>query len=698
YINGISKNKPFFTMLSFYCVHTPLEGMVNKPYYDNKRKQQGLNKLKEFAKNVEWMRYADRGTNSYSERITQGNSKYASMLGRVDYNIGRLINTLENQGLMSNTLIIFTSDNGGLNSNPTCNLPLRAGKGHQYEGGIRVPYIIKHPQLSAPGFVNTMPISNIDLYPTILSYCGIELTNSVKAKIDGIDLTPYLENGNLPDRPLYWHFPHYHGSGADPGSIIQYQGYKLFENFETGNLELYYLPDDTSEVHDLSGQMPGKVNELNTLLNEWKTSTGARSMAENPFWNGGDINREVIPSYPIHTTPSKEEFPFILTYEDGSEITEPKIPAGTRINLIPKNSYNNECKDSAYSQYVNLEELPGSNAFTFVMPLSHVYLKSAIKVIPPATNTTLNTNGLLGYFSFSNVSNNKVYCDIGSGKNAYGMLTNGAKITIQGKFGEGLQLDGKNDFLDFNQANSDKFILAGKSDATIACWVKVNNIRKGAHQDFVSMGDHQYCLKLNKGNKWTGYYFTDKWYAVKQESTLEQGNEWVHLALTHSSDNTTRLYLNGREAVWSSAPGVLSTKPAHTKFALNFGRSSETNGRFFGGIIDEVYIFNRTLSPCEIAKLPYLEPTITKQSTQSILQNSRPEITVITQNNTLIVTGNEILDYPLCLYSIDGIKVGEYTTSSNTFKINTSGLVPGAYIISVRLNGKIITKKIMLLE
>ena len=185
-----------------------------------------------------------------------------------------------------NTIIILTSDNGGLSTSegsPTCNSPLRAGKGWLYEGGIRVPLIIKYPGKAKAGSERATPVSSVDYFPTI-----IEITGSGPASIetDGISIMPLLKKDKMKPRPLFWHYPHYSNQGVEPGSAVRLGNYKLIDNFEKARQELYDLKNDISETKDISAVNPEKTRELYKLLVDWRKKTNAKMMEPNPEWNG----------------------------------------------------------------------------------------------------------------------------------------------------------------------------------------------------------------------------------------------------------------------------------------------------------------------------------------------------------------------------------------------------------------------------
>jgi arylsulfatase A-like enzyme len=283
FIEGNS-DKPFFLYLSYYAVHNPMQGkeqLVQR--FSRKADTLGLTKVKAFTRERDWIKKTM--SENYKERIIQSNPVYAAMICSVDENIGKLLGKLKELNIDKNTIIIFTSDNGGLSTSegsPTCNAPLRAGKGWLYEGGIRVPLIIKIPGNANPGTEIKTPVSSIDYFPTIIKMTGAMPGN---AKPDGVSIVPLMKKGEIKERPLFWHYPHYSNQGVEPGSAVRLGKYKLIDNFEKGRQELYDLDKDISEANDISEVNPGKTNELYNLLKEWRIKTGAKMMEPNPKWN-----------------------------------------------------------------------------------------------------------------------------------------------------------------------------------------------------------------------------------------------------------------------------------------------------------------------------------------------------------------------------------------------------------------------------
>jgi arylsulfatase A-like enzyme len=280
-----TKNKPFYLYLSYYAVHNPMQGkeaLVNR--FTSKADSMGLSKMQPFTRERDWIKKSM--SDNFRERVIQSNPVYAAMIYSVDENLGKLFKRLEELDLDKNTIIFFTSDNGGLatsEGSPTCNTPLRAGKGWLYEGGIRVPLIIKVPGITYPETVVKSPVSSIDYFATIVELTG---SDSQGIKTDGVSIVTLLKKDKMKERPLFWHYPHYSNQGVEPGSAIRLGKYKLIDNFEKGRQELYDLENDLSEKNDISATNPQKTKELFDLLIDWRTKSGAKMMTQNPIWVG----------------------------------------------------------------------------------------------------------------------------------------------------------------------------------------------------------------------------------------------------------------------------------------------------------------------------------------------------------------------------------------------------------------------------
>ncbi len=211
-------------------------------------------------------------------REVQSHARYAAMIEAMDTNVGRVLQKIKDLNIEDSTAVIFTSDNGGLSVHrgPTSNRPLRAGKGWHYEGGVRVPLIIKWPGVTVAGEVCDEPTISMDFYPTMLEMAGRPLNPAQHA--DGLSLAPLLRGdaAQLNRDALYFHFPHYHGSGHRPSGAVRARDWKLIEYFETMLVELYNLKDDPGETTDLSKKRPDKVAELRKNLHGWRRDIGAK--------------------------------------------------------------------------------------------------------------------------------------------------------------------------------------------------------------------------------------------------------------------------------------------------------------------------------------------------------------------------------------------------------------------------------------
>lgn len=248
-----SKDEPFFLYFPHYGVHTPIQ-----------------------AKAAVTQKYE-----KVDKDDRQGLPAYAAMVESIDDSVGRVMMTLETLDLLEDTVVIFTSDNGGFYK-ATSNAPLRANKGAYYEGGIRVPLIIKWPGVSKGGMTTAVPVTSSDLYPTCLAAAGLPMLPY--QHIDGLNLQPLLDGtGNIAERSLFWHYPHYNGHPSSlPSSVIRKGDWKLIETFDPVGLELYNLADDLGETKDVSNDHPLRVKEMLGELDDWRVTVGAEKMRPNP--------------------------------------------------------------------------------------------------------------------------------------------------------------------------------------------------------------------------------------------------------------------------------------------------------------------------------------------------------------------------------------------------------------------------------
>jgi len=271
-------NQPFLLYLSHYSVHTPLQIMpeLRKKY---EQKAQDLPPH-------QGPRFLPEGR-SHKARQVQDHAVYAGMVQSVDESIGRVMKKLEKLGVADSTIVIFMSDNGGLSTSegrPTSNVPLRAGKGWLYEGGIREPMIIKWPGVVKANSVCSEAVTSTDFYPTMLEMAGLALRP--KQHRDGVSLVPLLrQTGKLQRRALYWHYPHRSNQGGRPSGAIRLGNYKLIEFYEEDNrVEMYNLKDDVGEKHDLSAEMPRKAAQLRKMLHDWRKAVDAQMPKTNPAY------------------------------------------------------------------------------------------------------------------------------------------------------------------------------------------------------------------------------------------------------------------------------------------------------------------------------------------------------------------------------------------------------------------------------
>jgi arylsulfatase A-like enzyme len=276
--------QPFYLNLWHYAVHTPLQAppdLIRK--YEIKAKALGMDQQPAFAEGA-FFPCAHKRNQRITRRLRQSDPVYAAMIENLDVNIGRLLGAVDKAGLTQNTIVIFTSDNGGLataEGSPTSNAPLAEGKGWMYEGGTRVPLLVKWPGVIAPGSVCDVPVTSPDFYPTMLEMA--ELDPIPEQHRDGVSLLPLLQgNATLEHPAIVWHYPHYGNQGGTPGSSIRYGDYKLIEFFEDRRVELYNVREDIGEEHDLAPTHRDLAAQLHGLLTEWREQVEAMIPEPNP--------------------------------------------------------------------------------------------------------------------------------------------------------------------------------------------------------------------------------------------------------------------------------------------------------------------------------------------------------------------------------------------------------------------------------
>ena len=299
YIRQRDKNKPFFATLAHYAVHTPLEG-----------KPEDVALYKERLKKMSYDKPEFTKEGFGQTQMRQNNPVYAAMVHNVDQSLGKIIKVLEEEDLAKNTVIVLSSDHGGLSTtsdsrqgSATTNFPFRAGKGWLYEGGTRVPFLIKWPGQVSGGLTIKTPVVLTDLYPTFLEMANLPCRP--EQHIDGLSLVPLLKGGHLKDRNLYWHSPEPrpHSTGDFASSAIRCGNYKLVHWYRDNEIELFDLSKDLGEQNNLVHEMPEKAQKLMADLNQWKRNVGALVLDEQKllhFWNRKE---------------SKNEDPKLNTYE-----------------------------------------------------------------------------------------------------------------------------------------------------------------------------------------------------------------------------------------------------------------------------------------------------------------------------------------------------------------------------------------------
>jgi arylsulfatase A-like enzyme len=275
---------PFFLNLWYYSVHIPIQAKTATiERFTEKASALGLDQVPAFEEG-DFFPCEHKKDLRILRRLIQSDPAYAAMVFNLDENIGRLLRAIDRAGQTENTVVIFTSDNGGLataEGSPTSNAPLSEGKGWMYEGGTREPLIVRWPGVVEPGSVCQTPVTSPDFYPTLLEMAGLELLP--EQHIDGVSFMPLLDRtGEIDREAIFWHYPHYGNQGGTPGSSIRYGDYKLIEFFEDGRLELFNLREDVGEDHDLATDEPQLARHLQEMLATWRDSAEAKMPAPNP--------------------------------------------------------------------------------------------------------------------------------------------------------------------------------------------------------------------------------------------------------------------------------------------------------------------------------------------------------------------------------------------------------------------------------
>jgi arylsulfatase A-like enzyme len=283
-IENRDRRRPFFLNLWYYTVHTPIQAKQEKIARHTARAEElGLDRVETFEEG-DFFPCEHKRDGRIRRRLVQSDPVYAAMVESMDECVGRILQGLNEEGIADETVIVFTSDNGGLatsEGSPTCNAPLAEGKGWMYEGGTREPLVVNWPGITAPGSECRVPVTSTDFYPTFLEMAGLDPMPDQHG--DGVSLAPLLKGAPSLDREaIFWHYPHYGNQGGTPGSSVRAGDFKLIEFFEDRHVELYNLRSDIGEETDLALELPEVTARLRVLLAEWRTSIEARIPQPNP--------------------------------------------------------------------------------------------------------------------------------------------------------------------------------------------------------------------------------------------------------------------------------------------------------------------------------------------------------------------------------------------------------------------------------
>ncbi len=279
-----NRDRPFFLHLAHYAVHIPLQAKADLIAKHRARVPTGA----------------------------QTNAIYAAMIESMDDSVGRVLKKLDELGLATNTVVVFTSDNGGLatregpNTPATSNAPLRNGKGYLHEGGLRVPLLVRWPGMFAAGTVVNTPVISMDLFPTVTELAGLQVTG----KFDGVSLVPLLKGqGGITRDAIYWHYPHYANQvrspeapvGGGPGAAMRSGDWKLIQHFESGRHELYDLSKDIGEADNLADAMPAMVEAMGKQLHAWQNSVKAQWPTQNADFKNPPVKPQADGTVLLHS-------------------------------------------------------------------------------------------------------------------------------------------------------------------------------------------------------------------------------------------------------------------------------------------------------------------------------------------------------------------------------------------------------------
>jgi arylsulfatase A len=267
-----NRERPFFVYFPHYTVHTPLQA-----------KPEVVEKYRAKLERLRVEGYDDQTRpRDFQQQHPQNHPVYAAMIESMDDSVGAVMKALDDLKLADDTIIVFTGDNGGLMI-ATDNRPARVGKGSAYEGGVRVPLLVRYPKAIAAGSTSDAAVMSIDYLPTLLELCGLP---AAKHPIDGVSFASVLkQSGPLARQELFWHYPHYHPGGATPYGAIRQGDWRLVEFYEDNRVELYNLREDEGERTDLVMKDPSRTDALRQRLHAWRSEVGAQMPTPNPDYD-----------------------------------------------------------------------------------------------------------------------------------------------------------------------------------------------------------------------------------------------------------------------------------------------------------------------------------------------------------------------------------------------------------------------------
>ena len=267
-----NRERPFFLYLPHHLPHIPLEARREL--------------IAKYTAKLDSPKFRARRE---VRTPAQNDPRYAAMIENADQAVGRILRKLDDLKLSDRTVVVFTSDNGGLsapefeNRPATSNAPLREGKGHVYEGGIRVPFVVRWPGVTKAGATCETPVSSVDFYPTMLEIAGAP--DVAGHAPDGVSIVPLLRGGRLRRDALYWHYPHYSNQGGTPAGAVRQDRFKLIEFYDDNHVELYDLAKDIGERNNLARKMPERASAMREMLDGWRRSVNADMPKPNPAYD-----------------------------------------------------------------------------------------------------------------------------------------------------------------------------------------------------------------------------------------------------------------------------------------------------------------------------------------------------------------------------------------------------------------------------